>query len=69
LSTKIVGITQAVLVRPGDSVVAGQPIGTFYGSNVILQVILDNKAVCPLSYMSDSFRSLFFTGVAGNPCR
>lgn len=69
MATKIVGINQAVLVRAGDYVVAGQPIGLFFSGSVYLQVIVDNKAVCPLSYMSDTFRSTFYTGVAGNPCR
>ena len=66
LATRIIGITP--VVRKGDSVLSGQIIGTvvaYSGSSIAFQVLLDGSPVCPVSYMSSSFRSQFlgFFGV------
>ena len=58
LATRYIGITP--IVRQGDSVLAGQQIGTvvgYSGNYVAFQVILDGNPVCPLSYLSTNFRS------------
>ncbi len=60
LATRYIGITP--VVRTGDSVVAGQVIGTMVGFNVgnnqiAFQVLLDGAPVCPLSFLSSSFRA------------
>jgi murein DD-endopeptidase MepM/ murein hydrolase activator NlpD len=58
LATRYIGITP--VVRTGDSVVAGQVIGTivaFNSNDVAFQVLLDGSPVCPLSFLSSSFRS------------
>jgi len=58
LATRFIGINP--VVRTGDSVVAGQLIGTIVGFNptqVAFQVLLDGAPVCPLSFISSSFRA------------
>ena len=60
LATRYIGITP--VVRTGDSVVAGQVIGTIAGFNtgnnqIAFQVILDGTPVCPLSFLSSVFRA------------
>jgi murein DD-endopeptidase MepM/ murein hydrolase activator NlpD len=58
LATRFIGINP--IVRTGDSVVAGQLIGTIVGFNatqVAFQVLLDGAPVCPLSFLSTTFRS------------
>ena len=58
LATRVYGI-QTILVRPGDSVVGGQIIGTYVNSGQVgFQVLYNNTAVCPLSYVSTAFRTL-----------
>ena len=59
LATRYIGITP--VVRTGDSVVVGQVIGTIVGFNagnsqVAFQVLLDGVPVCPLSFLSSTFR-------------
>ncbi|NDG86150.1 MAG: hypothetical protein EBX52_14060, partial [Proteobacteria bacterium] len=70
LSTRIAGIVPTV--RAGDSVVSGQIIGTFVGSGLInFQVLLNGTPMCPLSFISTSFRQsivLYFTGLGSNLC-
>jgi murein DD-endopeptidase MepM/ murein hydrolase activator NlpD len=62
LATKVIGM-QVVQVREGDSVSAGQIIGSFVTTGSVgFQVILDGTAVCPLSFMSSTFRQYFSTG-------
>lgn len=71
ISTAIYGM-QNVIVRAGDSIRAGDSLGSFVGftGQVAFQVLLDGVAICPLSFMSDSFRATltnaFFGSVA--PC-
>jgi murein DD-endopeptidase MepM/ murein hydrolase activator NlpD len=60
LATRYVGITP--IVRSGDSVIAGQVIGSllgYYGSlnEGAFQVLLDGVPVCPTSYLSSNFRA------------
>ena len=60
LATRFVGITP--IVRSGDSVLAGQVIGSIIGfsysaNQVAFQVLLDGVPVCPLSYVSSNFRA------------
>jgi murein DD-endopeptidase MepM/ murein hydrolase activator NlpD len=58
LATRIVGINP--IVRTGDSVIAGQLIGTITGFNATdaaFQVLLDGSPVCPLSFLSVGFRT------------
>ncbi len=58
LATRVYGI-QTILVRPGDSVAAGQIIGTYVSSGSVgFQVLYNNIAVCPLSYVSSAFKTL-----------
>ena len=69
LSTRFSGVPTPI-VRVGDTVVATQPVGTFFnGGGVIFQVLLDGNPVCPLSFMSDSFRANFTSWAAFNPCQ
>lgn len=71
IATILYGL-QYVSVQPGSAVLDQQVIGAFFGSgNVIFQVLLDNTPVCPLSYLSDTFRSrigLASTGWGVTPC-
>ena len=72
ISTAIYGM-QNVIVRAGDSVRAGVSLGAFVGwgaNRVAFQVLLDGVAICPLSFMSDSFRSTLATFSFGGlqPC-
>ncbi len=61
VATRIYGM-QSILVRSGDTVVAGQSIGAFFTSgSLIFQVLLEGTPVCPLSYMSPTFRATFTT--------
>ncbi len=69
LATRIAGVIPTV--RSGDMVVSGQIIGTFVGSGMVtLQVLLNGSAVCPLSFISQSFRSQIYPyfQVAGALC-
>jgi hypothetical protein len=60
LATRIAGVVPTV--RSGDMVIAGQVIGTFVGSGAIsFQVLLNGAPVCPLSFISSSFRSQIIT--------
>ena len=69
LATRIAGIVPTV--RSGDMVISGQIIGTFVGSGAIsFQVMLNGSPVCPLSFISSTFRSQIFTYflAAGSLC-
>jgi murein DD-endopeptidase MepM/ murein hydrolase activator NlpD len=68
LASRFFGV-QNIVVRTGDSVVAGQPIGTFFNSSgVYFQVLLDGNPVCPLSFMSTAFRQSFSAFTLNNTC-
>lgn len=68
LATKILGLN-TITVRSGDRVAAGQIIGLFSNVPVQFQVLVDGSAVCPLSYMSTTFRGSFYAGITSNPCQ
>ena len=68
LATRIYGMNN-LLVRPGDSVVSGQIIGTFVISGSVgFQVLLDGSPVCPLSFMSTTFRQNLSTFYGNGIC-
>lgn len=68
LASRFFGV-QNIVVRNGDSVVAGQTIGTFFNSSgVYFQVLLDGNPVCPLSFMSTAFRQSFSSFTLNNTC-
>jgi hypothetical protein len=72
VSTAIYGL-QNVIVRAGDSIRTGDSIGVFSGfgvGRVAFQVLLDGVPICPLSFMSDTFRASLTgaTGWATQPC-
>ena len=68
LATKITGLG-IVSVRSGDTVFASQVVGSFANMPVQFSVFVDGVSVCPMSYMSASFRQFFISGgFAGNPC-
>jgi hypothetical protein len=73
ISTAIYGM-QNVIVRAGDSVRSGDSLGAFVGwgasNRVAFQVLLDGVAICPLSFMSDTFRATlaFFSFGGLQPC-
>jgi hypothetical protein len=73
LSTRYIGI--APIVRIGDSVIRGQTIGTltsFGGTGQIaFQVLLDGTPVCPLTFLSATFRAQMnnYFGAAGFLCQ
>ena len=65
LATRVHGI-QTLNVRPGDAVVAGGIVGSFYtSSSVAFQTLLDGASVCPLTFLSATVRQTLFS----NPCR
>ncbi len=69
LATRIAGVVPTV--RSGDMIVEGQIIGTFVGTGMItFQVLLNGSAVCPLSFISPTFRSQIFSYflAAGSLC-
>lgn len=68
LATKVVGV-QLTTVRQGDSVAKGAAIGTYspFSTFVRFQVLLDGTPVCPLSFMSQTFRTNM-GGFSFNPC-
>ena len=67
LATKVHGL-QLINVRPGDAVVAGSAVGSFFGGAIAFQVLLDGSAVCPLSFLSSTFRNSFTLGANISPC-
>jgi hypothetical protein len=66
LATRVHGL-QLINNRPGDSVLAGASVGTFFSGSIAFQVLLDGSPVCPLSFLSESFRKSFAIG-SYNPC-
>ncbi len=67
IATKIVGLT-SINIRVGDTVTAGQALALFIGSgNAEFHVYLDGNAVCPLSFLSQTFRQGF--GSFSSPCQ
>jgi hypothetical protein len=61
VATRIYGM-QSINVRSGDVVYVGQAIGAFFTTgSLVFQVLVDGAAVCPLSYMSPTFRATFTT--------
>lgn len=57
LATRIVGL-QSINVRVGDTIAAGQALAFFLGGATLeLHVFLDGRAVCPLSFLSQTFRT------------
>lgn len=68
LSTKVIGV-QLTTVRQGDMVLKGAQIGTYapISTYVRFQVLLDGAPVCPLSYMSQTFRNNMGS-FSFNPC-
>jgi len=61
VATRIYGM-QTINVRSGDVVLAGQAVGSFFTTGtLVFQVLVDGAAVCPLSYMSSTFRATFTT--------
>lgn len=68
LASRFYGV-QNIVVREGDSVFAQQAVGTFYnGAGVTFQVLLDGNPVCPMSFMSATFRANF-NSLGFNPCQ
>jgi murein DD-endopeptidase MepM/ murein hydrolase activator NlpD len=70
LATRFIGINP--VVRTGDSVIAGQLIGTIVGFNanqVAFQVLLDGTPVCPLSFISSGFRAQLSGWSFGSFCQ
>jgi hypothetical protein len=67
LATRVHGL-QIINNRPGDSVLAGVAVGTFFSGSIAFQVLLDGNPVCPLSFLSENFRSSFAIGNY-NPCK
>jgi hypothetical protein len=73
LATRYIGI--APIVRIGDSVIRGQTIGTltsFGGaSQIAFQVLLDGSPVCPLTFLSATFKAQMtnYFGAAGFLCQ
>lgn len=70
-ATRMVGLG-LINVRSGDYVFSGQNIGTFATTGFItFQVLLDGSPVCPLSFMSTTFRQSFIaiTGFNNTICQ
>jgi hypothetical protein len=70
-ATRMVGLG-LINVRSGDYVFSGQNIGTFATTgSITFQVLLDGSPVCPLSFMSTTFRQSFIaiTGFNNQICQ
>ena len=67
LATVVHGL-QVINLRPGDAVLAGSSVGSFFGGSIAFQVLLDSTPVCPLSFLSSSFRNSFTLGATISPC-
>jgi murein DD-endopeptidase MepM/ murein hydrolase activator NlpD len=62
IATRVYGM-QVVNVRQGDTVLQGSIIGQYLNSGqVAFQVLYNNTAVCPLSYMTNAFRTSLAAG-------
>ena len=67
LTSKLTGLS-SINTRLGDTVVSQQALGVYLGSGTIkFQVYLDGKAVCPLTFLSESFRQAFIS-FSGQVC-
>lgn len=68
--SKIEGFS-SINVRLGDTVYAEQALAFFIGGTPVkFQVFLDGNAICPLSFLSQSFRASMINFNAGaGPCQ